>query len=112
MSCQLLHRLDPDRNMARFYRVEVLPDLFGMILVERRWGRIGGKGQSRTAAYPSVPLAEAAASGLIRAKQRRGYEQAASHHTAEHVTPVNRASRISPHPMTPDSSCLKDRATV
>ena len=28
-------------------------------------------------AYPSVPLAEAAALDLIRAKRRRGYEQAA-----------------------------------
>lgn len=74
MSCQLLHRLDPDRNMARFYRVEVLSDLFGMFIVERRWGRIGGKGQARAASYPSIPLAEAAASGLIRAKQRRGYD--------------------------------------
>ena len=44
MSCQLLHRVDPDLNMARFYRVEVLPDLFGEIIVERRWGRIGGRG--------------------------------------------------------------------
>ena len=56
--------------------------------------KLGGKGQSRTAAYPSVPLAEAAALGLIRAKRRRGYEQAASHNIAEHVNPVNLASRI------------------
>lgn len=73
MSCQLLHRVDPDLNMARFYRVEVLPDLFGEIIVERRWGRIGGRGQSRTASYPSTTSAEAAASRLIRAKERRGY---------------------------------------
>lgn len=77
MSCQLLHRVDPDLNMARFYRVEVLPDLFGDIIVERRWGRIGGRGQCRAASYPSIPLAEAAASNLIRAKQRRGYRVAA-----------------------------------
>ena len=73
MSCQLLHRVDPDLNMARFYRVEVLPDLFGEVIVERRWGRIGGRGQCRVASYPSIPLAEAAAFGLIRAKERRGY---------------------------------------
>lgn len=73
MSCQLLHRVDPDLNMARFYRVEVLPDLFGEIIVERRWGRIGGRGQCRAASYPSIRLAEAAASVLIRAKERRGY---------------------------------------
>lgn len=77
MSCQLLHRVDPDLNMARFYRVEVLPDLFGDIIVERRWGRIRGRGQCRVTSYPSVRLAEAAASGLVRAKERRGYSLAA-----------------------------------
>ncbi len=73
MSCQLLHRIDPDLNMARFYRVEVSPDLFGAVIVERRWGRIGGTGQCRAVSYPSIPLAEAAASRLIGAKERRGY---------------------------------------
>ena len=76
MSCQLLHRVDPDRNMARFYRVEVLPDLFGDIIVERRWGRIGGRGQFRAASYRSTSLAEAAASALLSAKERRGYRVA------------------------------------
>lgn len=77
MSCQLLHRVDPDLNMARFYRVEVLPDLFGEVIVERRWGRIGGRGQSHSASYRSTSLAEAAASRLIVAKERRGYRVAA-----------------------------------
>ena len=77
MSCQLLHRVDPDLNMARFYRVEVLPDLFGEIVVERRWGRIGGREQSQSASYRSTSLAEAAASGLIRSKERRGYKRSA-----------------------------------
>ena len=77
MSCQLLHRVDPDLNMARFYRVEVLPDLFGEVIVERRWGRIGGRGQCQSASYRSTSLAEAAASNLIRAKERRGYRVAA-----------------------------------
>ena len=73
MSCHLLHRVDPDLNMARFYRVEVLLDLFGEVIVERRWGRIGGRGQCRTASYRSTSSAEAAAFRLIRAKERRGY---------------------------------------
>ena len=77
MSCQLLHRVDPDQNMARFYRVELLPDLFGEIVVERRWGRFGGRGQSLAASYSTIPLAEAAAFGLIRVKERRGYKVAA-----------------------------------
>lgn len=76
MSCQLLYRVDPDLNMARFYRVEVLPDLFGDIIVERRWGRIGGRGQFRSASYRSTSLAEAAVSALLTAKERRGYRVA------------------------------------
>jgi predicted DNA-binding WGR domain protein len=76
MSCQLLHRVDRDLNMARFYRVEVLPDLFGDIIVERRWGRIGGRGQFRAASFRSTSLAEAAASALLSAKERRGYRVA------------------------------------
>ena len=76
MSCQLLYRVDPDLNMARFYWVEVLPDLFGDIIVERRWGRIGGRGQFRAASYRSTSLAEAAVSALLIAKERRGYRVA------------------------------------
>ena len=71
-----LQKCDPDRNMARFYRVEVLPDLFGDIIVERGWGRIGGRGQFRAASYRSTSLAEAAASALLSAKERRGYRVA------------------------------------
>lgn len=76
MSCQLLHRIDPDLNMARFYRVELTPDLFGQVIVERRWGRIGGMGQHRIASYPTTSSAEQAASALVRAKERRGYRLA------------------------------------
>ena len=76
MSCHLLHRVDPELNMARFYRVEVLPDLFGDIIVERRWGRIGGRGQFRAASYRSTSLADAAAAALLSAKEGRGYRVA------------------------------------
>lgn len=76
MSCMLLHRIEPETNMARFYRVEVTLDLFGVVLVERRWGRIGGRGQFRAASYPSILLAEAAAFSLVLAKERRGYRVA------------------------------------
>lgn len=76
MPCQLLHRIDPDLNMARFYRVELMPDLFGQVIVERRWGRIGGRGQYRLASYSSTSSAEAAASALVHAKERRGYSAA------------------------------------
>ena len=36
-----LRRIDPDRNMARFYTMSVQPNLFGEWLLLREWGRIG-----------------------------------------------------------------------
>lgn len=48
MTAVELHRLDPARNMARFYRLDVQPSLFGWSVVSE-WGRIGrpGAGQLR-----------------------------------------------------------------
>ena len=40
-----LHRIDPAKNMARFYMLDVQPDLFGGILLVKAWGRIGGRGR-------------------------------------------------------------------
>jgi|GEM_PF-2310957 predicted DNA-binding WGR domain protein len=42
-----LCRIDRDRNMARFYRLAVERDLFGMGCFVCEWGRIGGGGQMR-----------------------------------------------------------------
>ena len=42
MSCQLRHRIDPEQYMARFYRLEVLTDLFGEFGVERVLRHEGG----------------------------------------------------------------------
>ncbi|MFI0397378.1 WGR domain-containing protein [Paracoccus jiaweipingae] len=68
-----LCRLDPARNMARWYAVEVTPDLFGGACLIRRWGRIGQHGQERREWFPSPALAKAAGKAVIRAKTRRGY---------------------------------------
>ena len=40
-----LHRIDPDRNMARFYSMSVQPNLFGEWTLLREWGRIGKAGR-------------------------------------------------------------------
>jgi predicted DNA-binding WGR domain protein len=45
MSAVILHRIDPTRNMARFYVLDVQPDLFGCILLVKSWGRVGGRGR-------------------------------------------------------------------
>jgi WGR domain len=41
MSAVHLARIDPSRNMCRFYRLDVQPDLFGGFSVVKEWGRIG-----------------------------------------------------------------------
>jgi WGR domain len=45
MNAVHLRRLDPARNMQRFYRLDVQPDLFGGILLVKEWGRIGAHGR-------------------------------------------------------------------
>jgi predicted DNA-binding WGR domain protein len=40
-----LHRIDPARHMARFYAMDVQPDLFGCIVLTKQWGRIGAYGR-------------------------------------------------------------------
>ena len=40
-----LHRVDPTRNMARFYTMALQPTLFGDWALLREWGRIGSAGR-------------------------------------------------------------------
>jgi predicted DNA-binding WGR domain protein len=71
-----LRRIDPTRNMARFYRLSSALSLFGDICVVREWGRIGRPGRMRIDLYEKVEEAAAARHVLERAKRRRGYEDA------------------------------------
>jgi predicted DNA-binding WGR domain protein len=73
-----LRRVDPARNMARFYELQVEIDLFGYVLLVRRWGRIGrtGEGQHLIDEHVSEEAAAQALEALTRAKTRRGYEPA------------------------------------
>jgi predicted DNA-binding WGR domain protein len=75
MNALHLRRLDPTRNMRRFYRLDVQPDLFGGVLLMKQWGRVGTQGRMVAESYES----EAPALGLslqgCERKQRRGYEE-------------------------------------
>jgi predicted DNA-binding WGR domain protein len=73
MSAITLTRIDPSRNMARFYRLDVQPDLFGGWSLWREWGRLGSSGQVRHAPYPTAEAAETARQMVERAKRKRGY---------------------------------------
>lgn len=68
-----LRRVDPGRNMARFYRIEIQPDLFGEWRLVREWGRIRQAGQLRQAIYPSQAEARTALERHCRVKEKRGY---------------------------------------
>lgn len=41
-----LRRIDPARNMRRFYVLSIQPTLFGGASLIRNWGRIGTNGQA------------------------------------------------------------------
>lgn len=43
--------VDPERNIARDYRLSVTCDLFGWFIVEQVWGRIGTEGQGKVQAF-------------------------------------------------------------
>lgn len=71
----VLFRIDPTRNMRRFYSVSVQPNLFGGHSVMRNWGRIGTSGRIRLVLYDSKSHALDAQDNLVRSKLQRGYEQ-------------------------------------
>src|ERR1700689_5638676 len=43
----VLERVDPARNIARFYVLSIEPTLFAKHTLIRRWGRIGSAGRER-----------------------------------------------------------------
>lgn len=68
-----LERREPQRNMYRFYRLELERDLLGAVIARRSWGRIGTKGQTKARAFATDGEARAELLLLERRKRRRGY---------------------------------------
>jgi predicted DNA-binding WGR domain protein len=73
MTAITLTRSDPSRNIHRYYRLDVQPDLFGAWCFIREWGRIGRGGQIRSVPFPTLSEAKGAVERQRRAKERRGY---------------------------------------
>ena len=69
----LCYKIDRSLNMARFYKVEVLPTLFGDWMVRREWGRIGGGWRALSETVATEEEAQALAGIREAAKLRRGY---------------------------------------
>lgn len=68
-----LRRIDPSRNMARYYALSIQPTLFGGSSVVREWGRIGAWGQCKVELFDDVEHAERIRDRIERSKRRRGY---------------------------------------
>lgn len=64
--------IEPEVNLARFYRIEIVPGLFGDWGLVREWGRIGCPGQTRTDWYATEAAAKDARFNLHMAKAKRG----------------------------------------
>lgn len=63
----------PTKNVACFYRLAVLPNLFGEWTLYREWGRIGRGGRIRLDCFATYEQAMAALLALEARKRQRGY---------------------------------------
>ena len=70
-----LTKRDPEKNMARFYALDLQPTLFGGWAVVKEWGRIGRAGQGRSALYGEKSQAETAFSRELGRRLKRGYSR-------------------------------------
>ena len=68
-----LCRIDPSRNMRRFYGLMLQPTLFGEASLIRTWGRIGSAGRCLIETFAEPEAAIRARAHLEAAKRRKGY---------------------------------------
>ncbi|MBO9422707.1 WGR domain-containing protein [Labrenzia sp. R4_2] len=70
-----LRRIDPTRNMRRFYSLTVQPTLFGGASLIRDWGPIGTRGKTMMVTFDNPADAANALMRIERSKKRRGYRE-------------------------------------
>jgi predicted DNA-binding WGR domain protein len=68
-----LERVRRHLDEEKFYEITIVGDMFGAWIVERRWGRIGGEGDARSASHTRLEDALAAARHICGIKLSRGY---------------------------------------
>ena len=66
--------IDPDRNRARFYRLQWQPALWEERALVCIWGRLGTLGQMSVLHVGDTPQATADAAQLLRLRLRHGYQ--------------------------------------
>ena len=71
----VLERVDPARNIARYYVLSIEPTLFAKHTLIRRWGRIGCLGRERLQFFGSedASRAQVTLETWLTRKRKRGY---------------------------------------
>jgi predicted DNA-binding WGR domain protein len=69
----VLHRINSEQGIRRFYSLMIERDLFGTIRLVRNWGRIGTKGQELVEIHADEIGAGQALEAVAQVKRRRGY---------------------------------------
>lgn len=68
-----IERCDDRFNMARYYAMEIAPNLFGRICLTRVWGRIGTNGRISRHDFDDEGEAVRLFLLILYQKKRRGY---------------------------------------
>lgn len=69
-----LEKHDQNKNLHRFYRVLIEPDLFGKWVLTREWGRVGqGGGHVAVKEYETIEDARQDMEQKVQEKLKRGY---------------------------------------
>lgn len=89
MTAASLRRIDLERNMHRYYRLDIQRDLFGTWCLVSEWGRIGQAGRLRTLPCPTEDDARATFEKQLNRKLRRGYKTATPERTGSFARPTN-----------------------
>jgi predicted DNA-binding WGR domain protein len=70
----VLHRIEPEQGIRRFYSLMIERDLFGTIRLVCNWGRIGTPGQEMATEFPTEGEAREAMEALAQDKRRQNYQ--------------------------------------
>lgn len=84
-----VERLDPTKNLARFYAMSIEATLLGEVCLTRRWGRIGARGQAMYHHFNKEEDAVQLFLKLLRSKRSRGYGP----QNSRHARPTSQAGR-------------------
>ena len=75
LSIVTLERVEPERNVFRYYVLTVEPTLFDDVSLVREWGRIGSRGRRIVQFRPDAATARIELGVWLARKRRRGYSE-------------------------------------